>query len=176
VLDAEMEADGLDRGLLDPQQTRRNHLNVLYMHRAVQLLLRYEEIRGEEPRLRWYYEKRETGVRVRRKTLLAELGRLGDWEQTVDVAMEISGQPTRRAVARLRQYRLWLYHDRDPGDGPQADGATLAGQLRRVIEEYIDGHEDMTRSDIEDALEQLDEWLNRRHPFRLDGRLDRRGD
>jgi hypothetical protein len=173
VLDAAMEAAGLDAGFLDPRQTRRTHLNALYMHRALQSMLKYEEIRGEDPRLRWYYERRETGVRIRRKALLAELGRLDDPELIVEMALDFCGRPTRRAIAEVRQYRL----DRGPGEGSPADGAVLAGQLRRVIEEYIAGHEDMTRWDIDAALEQLDEWLRRRHPFRYPhGRRDRTGD
>jgi hypothetical protein len=173
VLDPEMEATGLEMGYLDPRQTRRTHLNALYMHRAVASMLKYEEACGEDPRLRWYYEKRDTGIRIRRKALLAELGRLDDPEQIVDVAIDIIGRPTRRAAVELRQYRLY----RDPGDGNQADAATLAGQLRRVIEEYVAGHEDMTRWDIDAALEQLSAWLQRRHPYRdIDGTLRRRGD
>jgi hypothetical protein len=173
VLDAAMEAAGLDAGFLDPRQTRRSHLNALYMHRALASLMDYERACGENPRLRWYYERRESGVRIRRKTLLAELGRLGDPEQIADVALDIAGRPTRRQVASLRDYRLAP----DPGCGPQADAATLAGQLRRVVEEYIAGHPDMTRWDIDAAMEQFNEWLSRRHPYRdLAGTLDRRGD
>jgi len=133
-----------------PNETRRNHLNKLWFLRGWGVLKH-----NDEPAFRWFYDDDaiDAGTgRIRRKTILAELGRLDDDDLILQLARVLCEQkpPMREAIAMIRRHRL----------GRLASGSCLdlTVAIMTAINDYVAAHE-TTELQVLTALENAaDEW------------------
>jgi hypothetical protein len=156
AFDANVENAYWGIGLLQDGQTRRNHLNVLWFAHGLAVLRR-----NDEPLFRYLFgDVKEVGSKMfRRKTVIAELGRIEDEAEMLAVARDICEKKpkAREAIAMIRGYRLY---------GHQLDGRPFASRVNlmdaiiRTIEEYRGTHQEVTSRFVIETLEDCVGWYD----------------
>jgi hypothetical protein len=141
-----MEATCREFGLLSVTQTRRTHLNKLWLQMGIRVLLE-----NYEPSFRWLLDDEDSLIagtgKIRRKVIISELGRIADSAEILATAHRICEDElsTHMAVVLIRQERI------GHGAEPYLQGLTVA--LVRTYNRYLDVHPDISRDQIMDELE-----------------------
>jgi hypothetical protein len=96
-------------------------------------------------------ERIGTGGRLKKSTILVELGRIDDDNELIAVALKICElkPKTRDAIAMIRRYRT--------GASPAGDFFDLALAIERTLRDYAATHPSISLKDVKRALLEIAE-------------------
>lgn len=133
------------RSTFSETTSRKGQDDIFYRVEAISII----QGSGDDT-LRWLAdpEKMKAGGRGGWKpSILTELGRIGDEDELLTVARQLSAlspRPTSKVcVAMIRQYRIGR---------TKPDPLSLANQIIATVNRYLSSHPDMTAEQIGDAM------------------------
>jgi hypothetical protein len=133
-------------GSLESNQTRRNHMNVMYRMKALSAL-----IHGDDAdRFAWLADQRKMAVgtpKSWRPSILSELGRIEDEEDMKSIAAQLC-EAKPKARAAIVMIRAWRLGRTSPGSA-----LDLANDLIGRVNDYMTRHPDLPMGDVVSAVE-----------------------